>query len=76
MNNLRLFIDTASLGTGRMPSPQEIMASLQKEAPLCQRSEDPGLCCIGKSMPTGATSADPDDRRPPFYPLNYGDFLL
>jgi hypothetical protein len=33
LNNLRLFIDTASLASGRMPSVQEITAALQKEAP-------------------------------------------
>jgi hypothetical protein len=32
-NNLRLFIDNASAASGQMPSYQEIMAVLQREAP-------------------------------------------
>jgi hypothetical protein len=33
MDQLRLFIDTASSATGQMPTPQEITTALQREAP-------------------------------------------
>jgi hypothetical protein len=33
LKNVQLFIETASAASGRMPSPQEVAAALQKEAP-------------------------------------------
>src|SRR5262245_14749668 len=33
LKNIQLFIETASAASGRMPTPQEVAAALQKEAP-------------------------------------------
>ena len=53
LKNLHLFIETASGASGRMPSPQEILAALQREAPkIAKHIQD------GDIVLTGATTRE------------------
>jgi hypothetical protein len=48
LNNLRLFIDTASSASGQMPTVQEITAGLQREAPgIYQKIVDQSIILTG-----------------------------
>jgi hypothetical protein len=48
MHNLHLFIENTSAASGRMPSPQEIMAALPREAPkLAKQIQDGDIVLTG-----------------------------
>ena len=48
MHNLHLFIENASAASGTMPSPQQITASLQREAPkLAKQIQDGDIVLTG-----------------------------
>jgi hypothetical protein len=62
LENLRLFLDTASGPTGQLPTPAEVSQSLQKEAPQTWRMVQDGkvlLTGIRNREGIWAYTADP-----------------
>lgn len=46
LQNIRIYIENASLASGRMPSPQETLSALRQEAPNIAKQVDEGIIVL------------------------------
>jgi hypothetical protein len=65
LNNIRLFIENASLATGQMPSVEEVAAALRKEAPQTYKLvADGAIVLTGIRMREGIWAYTKDPQTP------------